>query len=72
MILISHTNVPIQCSEVKSSYNLEKEGLDRVLKYLKDVGLLIIINNNKWIREEHSEVKHYYCVWQHCKGEFQM
>lgn len=58
---------------------MEKEGLDRVLKHLKDVGLKVGVlvtdrhkQINKWIREEHSEVKHYYDVWHTAKGEFQM
>ncbi len=57
---------------------MEKEGLDRVLKHLKDVGLKVGVlvtdrhkQINKWIKEEHSEVKHYY-VWHTAKGEFQM
>ena len=52
------------------------EGLHRVLEFVtkKDlkVGTLVTDRHqqiNKWMREEHSEVKHYFDVWHVAKGE---
>lgn len=56
---------------------MEKEGLDRALKFLKDegvpVGVLVTDRHkqiNKWLRETHAEVKHYFDVWHIAKGNF--
>ena len=37
------------------SYHMEKEGLDRALKFLKENGVRVGV---KWLRETHGEVKH--------------
>ena len=56
---------------------MEKEGLDRALKFLKDsgvpVGVLVTDRHtqiNKWLKESHEEMKHYFDVWHVAKGEF--
>ena len=53
-----------QSSEVKSSYHMEKEGLERALKFLKEggikVGVLVTDRHkqiNKWLREKSSSNK---------------
>ena len=61
--------------EVKSSYHIEKEGLNRALKHLQDVdlevGALVTDLINKWLKEEHSHVNQYFDVWHIAKGELQ-
>lgn len=54
---------------------MEKEGLLRVLNFLQELDLTIDIlvtdrhrQINKWLREEHGEIKHYYDVWHVAKG----
>lgn len=54
---------------------MEKEGLCRVIKYLKQekVAIGIIVTDrhkqiNKWLRETHPEIKHFY-VWHIAKGK---
>ena len=66
----------MQSNEVKSSNHMEKEGLHRVLEFLKErdiqVGVLVTDRHQqiaKWMREVHSSVKHYYDVWHVAKGE---
>ena len=56
---------------------MEKEGLHRVLEFLKEkdlqVGILLMDRHRqitKWIRECHPNVKHYFDVWHVAKGEF--
>ena len=56
---------------------MEKEGLNRVLEFLKEkdlqVGTLVTDRHQqitKWIREHHTNVKHYFDVWHVAKGEF--
>ena len=49
---------------------MEKEGLHRVMEFLKSELLTIdtIVTDrhrqiNKWLRDNHSEVKHFYDIW---------
>ena len=53
---------------------MEKEGLQRIMEFLKGEGLQISVlvtdrhkQINKWIRETHPDVKHYY-IWHVAKG----
>ena len=55
---------------------MEKEGLCRCLNFLKErklkVGVLVTDRHkqiNKWVREAHHNVKHYYDIWHVTKGE---
>ena len=64
-----------QSNEVGGSYHMEKEGLARVLNFLQQQGLNISVlvtdrhrQINKWLRENHSEITHYYDVWHVAKG----
>ena len=66
-----------QSNEVKGSYHMEKEGLHRCLNFLEhhDLVVDVLITDrhkqiNKWLREEHPDVKHYYNVWHIAKGTF--
>ena len=54
---------------------MEKEGLQRVLNFLKQQGLTVemLITDrhrqiNKWLRESHPNIIHYYDVWHVAKG----
>ncbi len=54
---------------------MELEGLKRSVAYLQGQGLTIgvIITDRhpsvqKWLREHHKEIKHYYDVWHIAKG----
>lgn len=65
----------MQSNEVASSCHMEKEGLVRVLKFLEDHGLQVEVlvtdrhtQISKWVRENRSEVKHYFDVWDVAKG----
>ena len=56
---------------------MEKEGLHRALEYVKqnflEVGILVTDRHqqiNKWIRESHPQIKHYFDVWHGAKGEY--
>ena len=56
---------------------MEKEGLNCCLNFLEhhdlDVDVLVTDRHkqiNKWLREEHPDVKHYYDVWHVAKGTF--
>ena len=56
---------------------MEKEGLERVLTFLADqklsVGTLVTDRHrqiNKWLREQHPEIVHYYDVWHVAKGMY--
>ena len=60
---------------MKGSYHMEKEGLHRCLSFLKehdlDVEVLVTDRHkqiNKWLREKHSNVKHYHDIWHVAKG----
>ena len=62
---------------MKVSYHMEKEGLQHCLNFLKehdlDVEVLVTDRHkqiNKWLREKHSDVKHYYDVWHVAKGNY--
>lgn len=53
----------------------EKEGLKRALRYLKEAGLgvkLIVTDRHpqiqKYLREQHKDIKHYYDIWHVSKG----
>lgn len=72
-MLILHTI--IQSNEVGGSYYMEKEGLHRCSQFQKQlrhqVQVLITDRHkqvNKWLREKHPHVTHYYDVWQVAKG----
>ena len=54
---------------------MEKEGLQRVLDFLKNEGITVDVlvtdrhkQINKWIRENHPSVNHYYGIWHVAKG----
>ena len=67
----------LQSNEVGGSYHMEKEGLKRVLDFLQrerkmNVEVLVTDRHrqiNKWLREEHGEITHYYDVWHVAKGD---
>lgn len=67
---------PLQSNEVAGSYHMEKEGLCRAMKYLKQQKLTIgtIVTDrhrqiNKWLRETHPKTRHFYDVWHIAKGK---
>ena len=54
---------------------METEGLQRVLDFLKNEGITVDVlvtdrhkQINKWIRENHPSVIHYYDIWHVAKG----
>ena len=54
---------------------MEKEGLNRVMKFLEEKGLQldVLVSDKhlqiqKWMREEHPEVDHYLDIWHVAKG----
>lgn len=54
---------------------MEKEGLHRVLNFLKQKGLTVDVlvtdrhkQINKWLRECHPSITHYFDVWHVAKG----
>ena len=56
---------------------MEKEGLRRFMDFLQDHNLTIdvlVIDGykqiNKWLREAHPDIKHYYDTWHVAKGIF--
>ena len=56
---------------------MEKEGLSRGIEFLKQEGLEIKVlvtdrhkQINKWLRESHPAIKHYYDVWHVAKGSY--
>ena len=56
---------------------MEKEGLLRVLKFLEEHGLRVDIlvtdrhsQINKWLRENHPEIKHYFDIWHVAKRNY--
>ena len=58
---------------------MEKEGLQRVLNFLKQQGLTVEVlvtdrhrQINKWLRESHPKIIHYYDVWHVAKGMMYM
>jgi len=70
-----HYMLHLQSNEVGGSYHMEKEGLERVLKYLQaqrlTIGVLVTDCHrqiNKWLRVKHSAITHYYDVWHVAKG----
>ena len=53
---------------------MEKEGLDRVIQSLEqqDLSISVLVTDrhrqiNRWLRECHPDIKHYYDV---CKGKY--
>ena len=55
---------------------MEKEGLHRVIEHLTEEGLQIGVlvtdrhkQINKWIRENHPQIKHYFDIWHVAKGK---
>ena len=66
-----------QSNEIKGSYHMEKEGLHRCMDFLQDHNLAIdvLVTNrqkqiNKWIRETHPHIKHYFNTWHVAKGTY--
>ena len=62
-------------NEVGGSHQMEKEGLERVLLFLKQQGLTVEVlvtdrhkQINKWVRESYPAITHYYDVWHVAKG----
>ena len=54
---------------------MEKEGLHCCLNFLKyhDLTVDVLVTDrhkqiNRWLREEHPDVKHYYDIWHVAKG----
>ena len=54
---------------------MEKEGLLRGIQFLEQKGLTIKVlvtdrhkQINKWLRECHPQIKHYFDVWHVAKG----
>ena len=54
---------------------MEKEGLHRCMKFLKErnLGVDVLVTDrhkqiNKWLREAHPKIKHYYDIWHVAKG----
>lgn len=71
-------NYFVQSNEVGGSYHMEKEGLARCLYFLQEQGLSIDVlvtdrhrQINKWLRENHPVITHYYDVWHVAKGDYQ-
>ncbi|XP_069110215.1 uncharacterized protein, partial [Argopecten irradians] len=65
----------VQSNEVKSSNNMEKEGLVRAMSVLKERGLSVgalvtdrHLQIQKWVRENMPTTDHYYDVWHVAKG----
>ena len=57
----------IQSNEVGGSYHMEKGGLEHVLDFLQQRQKHILVTDrhreiNKWLRENHPEITHYY-MW---------
>ena len=55
---------------------MEKEGLHRVMEHLKEqrvtIGVLVTDRHrqiDKWLRDHHPNVKHYFDVWHVAKGQ---
>ena len=66
----------LQSNEVASSNHMEKEGLIRVLEFLKKkgikVGTLVTDRHQqiaKFIREQNPDIKHYFDIWHVVKGK---
>ena len=64
-----------QSNEVKSSVHMEKEGLIRSLKFLSKAGVKVDslvtdrhLQVQKYMKDEHPTIIHYYDVWHLCKG----
>ena len=64
-----------QKNEVNSSYHMELEGLKRGISWLNQNGInldtLITDRHSqvtKWVREELTDVTHYFDVWHIAKG----
>lgn len=56
---------------------MEKEGLSRVITMLANQGIAIdaLVTDrhrqiNKWLRDQHPNIHHYYDVWHVAKGTF--
>ncbi|XP_065894356.1 uncharacterized protein [Dysidea avara] len=65
----------VQSNEVKGSYHMEKEGLYCCMDFLQGHNLAIDVlvtdrhkQINKWIREVHPYIKHYFDTWHVAKG----
>ena len=60
---------------MKGSYHMEKEGLRRCLSFLtgQDLNVEVLVTDrlkqiNKWLREQHSNIKHYDDIWHVAKS----
>ena len=69
----------VQRNEVGGSYHMEKEGLQRVLKFLQQEKLTVEVlvtdrhkQINKWLRESYPPITYYYDVWHTAKGETEL
>ena len=67
----------LQSNEVKGSYHMEKEGLHRCMNFLKESKLKVDVlvtdrhkQINKWLKDIHPTVKHYYDIWHIAKGSY--
>lgn len=54
---------------------MEKEGLQRVLNFIEDhhLDVQVLVTDrhkqiNKWLRENHPNITHYFDVWHIAKG----
>ena len=66
-----------QSTEVKSSNNMEKEGLVRGLQFFEDnnlsIGLLVTDRHkeiNAWLRKTKPQIEHRFDVWHVAKCEY--
>ena len=74
-IYLHESQLFLQSNEVKGSYHMEKEGLHRCMKFLKERNLEVDVlvtdrhkQINKWLKEAHPKIKHYYDIWHVAKG----
>ena len=56
---------------------MEKAGLCRILDFIKSKGFAVEVlvtdrhkQINKYLRENHAEIKHFYDIWHVAKGEY--
>ena len=73
-ICLHESQLFLQSNEVKGSYHME-EGLHRCMKFLKERNLEVDVlvtdrhkQINKWLKEAHPKIKHYYDIWHVAKG----
>lgn len=68
----------LQSNEVKNSSWMENEGLVRGVRVITNAGLHIAEmitdrhkQNNKWIRRNLPDTRHYYDIWHVAKGKYE-